>query len=461
MNMDYFFNPKSVAVIGASRFPKEVGHVIFRNFTEEGFGGKAFPVNPNTDRILGRRCYPSILKIKERVDLAVITVPARIVPLVLEECGKKGVPAAIIISAGFKEIGNKKLEKRIEKILKKYRIKCIGPNCLGIFDPYSQVDTFFLPRYKLERPGRGDIAFISQSGALSSVVMDWMAMKGYRISKFISYGNAVDLDEADLIEYLARDKKTRVICAYFEGVKRGRRFFEIAQTVSRKKPIIILKGGATDEGNKATLSHTGSLAGSAEVHSAAFRQAGIIEAKDLEQIFDFARVFSTQPRPKGNRVQVITDGGGFGVLAADSLVRNNLVLTKMRKDSINKLKKGLPPYVVLKNPIDLTGDADVERYRISIDAALDDPNVDMIVLIILFQIPTLTSEIVEIVSAANKRRKKPMVVIAAGGRYTEVLKKTLEDSGVPTFSYPGRSAEALRALYEYKGQASAVNPAPR
>ncbi len=452
--MDCFFNPKSVAVIGASRFPKEVGHVIFRNFMEGGFRGKSFPVNPKADRILDCRCYPSVLKIREKIELGVITVPARIVPLVLEECGKKGIPAVIIISAGFKEIGNEKLEKRIEKILKKHRIRCIGPNCLGVFDPYAQVDTFFLPRYKLERPGKGDIAFISQSGALGSVVMDWMAMKGYKISKFISYGNAVDLDEADLIEYLAGDKRTRVICAYFEGVKRGRRFFEIAKRVSGKKPVIVLKGGVTDEGTKATLSHTGSLAGSAEVHSAAFRQAGIIEARDLEQIFDFARALSTQPRPKGNRVQVITDGGGFGVLTADSLVKNNLTLAKMSKDNINTLKKGLPSYVVLKNPIDLTGDADAERYRIAIDAALDDPNVDMIALITLFQVPLLTSEIVEVVSAANRRREKPIVVIAAGGRYTEVLKKSIEDSGVPTFSYPERAVEALGALHGYRKKKS-------
>lgn len=446
--MDCFFNPKSVAVIGASRFPKEVGHVIFRNFMEGGFRGKLFPVNPKADKILGCRCYPSVLKIRERIELGVITVPARIVPLVLEECGKKGISAVIIISAGFKEIGNEKLERHIEKILKKHRIRCIGPNCLGVFDPYTQVDTFFLPRYKLERPGKGDIAFISQSGALGSVVMDWMAMKGYKISKFISYGNAIDLDEADLIEYLAGDKRTRVICAYFEGVKRGRKFFEIAKRVSGKKPVIVLKGGVTDEGTKATLSHTGSLAGSAEIHSAAFRQAGIIEARDLEQIFDFARALSTQPRPKGNRVQVITDGGGFGVLTADSLVKNNLTLAKMSKKSTEILKRNLPSYVVLKNPVDLTGDADAERYRITIDAALDDPNVDMIALITLFQVPLLTSEIVEIVSAANRRRKKPIVVIAAGGRYTEVLKKSIEDSGVPTFSYPERAVEALGALYD-------------
>jgi len=450
-NMDCFFSPKSVAVIGASRFPKEVGHVIFRNFMEGEFRGKVFPVNPNADKILGCRCYPSVVNIKEKIELAVITVPASIVPKVLKQCGKKGVQAVIIISAGFREIGNTNLEKDVEKILKKYKMKCIGPNCLGVFDPYSGVDTFFLPRYKLERPGKGDIAFISQSGALGSVVMDWMAMKGYKISKFISYGNAIDLDEADLIEYLARDKKTKVICAYFEGVRRGRKFFEVAKKVSRKKPIIVLKGGATEEGTKATLSHTGSLAGSAEVHSAAFRQAGIIEAKDLEQIFDFARTLSTQPKPNGNRVQVITDGGGFGVLTTDSLIKNRLTLAQMNIKNIKKLKKKFPSYVVLKNPMDLTGDADAERYRMSINAALNDPNVDMIAVITLFQIPTLTSEIVEIISAANRKKKKPMIVIAAGGRYTEVLKKSLEDSGVPTFSYPERAAEALGALYKYRG----------
>ena len=450
--MDCFFSPKSVAVIGASRFPREVGHVIFRNFLEGGFRGSVFPVNPNADSILGVRCYPSVLNIRERVELAVVTVPAKIVPLVLGECGRKGVRAVIIISAGFKEIGNAEMEDSIKAILKKYRMRCIGPNCLGVFDPYTGVDTFFLPKYKLERPGKGDIAFISQSGALGSVVMDWMAMKGYRISKFVSYGNAADVDEAGLIDYLSGDRRTKVICAYFEGLCEGRRFFEIAKAVARKKPVIVLKGGSTPEGGRATLSHTGSLAGSAEVHSAAFMQAGIIEAADLEQIFDFARVFSTQPKPKGNRVQIITDGGGFGVLAADSLARNKLSPAAMSEESMSELKKTLPTYVVLKNPMDLTGDADAERYRIAIDAALADPNVDMIALITLFQIPTLTSEIVEIVSEASERKLKPMVVIAAGGRYTEVLKKSLEDAGVPTFSYPERAIDALRALHEFRTQ---------
>jgi len=448
--LDCFFDPKSVAVIGVSRNPKKVGHVIFRNFIEGKFRGKLYPVNPNVSEILGYKCHPSVLKIPGRIDLAVISVPAQIVPKIMEECGKKKVPAVIIISGGFKEIGNIKLENEVIRILKKYRIRVVGPNCVGVFDPYSEVDTFFLPRYKLERPGEGNIAFISQSGALGSVVLDWMSMKGYKISKFISYGNAADVDEADLIEYLANDKRTRVICAYFEGVNDGRKFYDIVKKVANRKPVIALKGGKTTEGNKAVASHTGSMAGQSEIYSAAFGQSGVIEAENLEDIFDFARVLSTQPVPKGNRVQIITDGGGFGVLTTDWIISNGLKLAKMNQDSIKRMRKIFPEHVVLKNPIDLTGDADVERYRIAIDAALGDDNVDMIAIITLFQIPTLTAEITDVVSYFAERGKKPIVVIAAGGRFTEVLKKSMEDFGVPTFSYPEKAAKALRALYDYR-----------
>ncbi len=453
--LDYFFKPKSVAIIGASRDPKKIGHVIFRNFVEGGFSGRIFPINPNAEELFGHRCYPSVLDVEERIDLAVITIPAALVPNALEECGKKKVPAVIIISGGFKEIGNVELEDQVASILKKHRIRAIGVNCIGLFDPYTNVDTFFLPRYKLERPGKGRIAFISQSGALGSVVLDWMAMKGYKISKFISYGNATDVDEADLTEYLAEDKDTDVICAYFEGVKEGRKFYEIAKKVSSRKPVIVLKGGTTSEGTTAVASHTGSLAGSAQIFSAAFKQAGVIQANDLEQIFDFARVLSTQPSAKGNRVQIITDGGGYGVMTTDWLIKNGLTLAKMNAKTIERLKKAYPPHVVVKNPIDLTGDADTERYRVAMEAAMEDPDVDMVAVIILFQIPTLTPDIVDVVSAISDRKQKPLIVLAAGGRYTEVLKKSLEDFGVPCFSYPEEAAEALRALYEYGCHAKA------
>jgi acetyl coenzyme A synthetase (ADP forming)-like protein len=447
--MDKFFKPKSVAIVGASRSPKKVGHVIFRNFIEGGFAGKVYPINPNTEDLFGHKCYSSVSRVKGRIDLAVIAIPAPIVPAVLKQCGKKGIHAAIIVSGGFKEIGRKDIEDEIQRVAKKYRIRIIGPNCLGVYDAHSCVDTIFNPRYKLERPEEGRIGLMSQSGATMSVLLDWMAMKGYKASKFISYGNATDIDEADLAEYLAGDDETSVICIYFEGVRRGRKFYETVKKLSGKIPIIALKGGVTPAGHKAVSSHTGNLAGESVIYSAAFKQAGIIEARDLEQIFDFARVLSTQPVSKGKRVQIVTDGGGFGVLATDWVYKNGLELAQMQKSNCKMLEKLTPDHAVISNPIDLTGDATTEMYEKVINTALHDKNVDMIVVVALFQPPLLTADVTDVISDAGRKRKKPIVVVSAGGRYTEVLKKSLEDSDVPCFSYPERAVSALKALYDY------------
>jgi len=447
--MDYFFNPKSIAVIGASRHPRKIGHVVFRNFIESGFKGKLYPVNPNAEEMFGRKAYKTVKKIPGKVDLAIVVIPAKFVIQAIEDCGKKKIPAVIIITSGFKEVGNVELENQLIKTLKKYKIRAIGVNGLGVFDAYTGIDTFFLPRYKLERPEKGEIAFISQSGATGSVVMDWMAMKNYKVSKFISYGNATDIDEADLTEYLARDKKTKVICAYFEGVKEGRKFYETTKRLSKKKPIIVLKGGTTEAGTKAVSSHTGSLAGAAEVYKSAFKQAGVIQADGLEEIFDYARVLATQPMPKGKRVQIITDGGGFGVLQSDWLIKYGLDLAKMDKKYIDAMKKIFPPYVSLRNPMDLTGDADTPRYREAINAAMEDKNVDIVLVIVLLQVPALTPDVVDVIAEAAEKKTKPVIVVSAGGRYTEVLKKALEDAGVPTFSYTEAAAKALKVLCEY------------
>lgn len=446
--MDYFFNPNSIAVVGASKHPRKIGHVVFRNFLESGYKGKLYPVNPTADKLFGMKAYKTVLDIPDTVDTVIVVVPAKFVIPVIEQCGKKKIKCAIIITSGFREVGNIDLENKLARTLKKYKIRAIGVNGLGTFDAYTGMDTFFLPRYKLERPDKGDISFISQSGATGSVVMDWMAMKGYKISKFVSYGNATDVDEADLTEYLGQDKSTKVICCYFEGVKEGRKFYETTKKLSKKKPIIVLKGGSTEAGTKAVSSHTGSLAGAAEVYKAAFKQAGVIQAEGLEELFDYARILSTQPLPKGSRVQIITDGGGFGVLTADWLIKEGLEMAKMEKKTIERLRKIFPPYVSLRNPMDITGDADTERYREAINAAMDDPNVDIVVPIILFQVPALTPDVVDVVAEAAKG-KKPVIVISAGGRYTEVLKKALEEFGIPTFSYPHAAAKAIRVLVEY------------
>jgi len=447
--MDLFFNPKTVAVIGASAHPRKVGHVIFRNFAEGPFRGKVFAVNPGADELFGHKCYKSVLDIKERIDLAVIAIPAEAVIEALDECGRKGIRAAIIVTSGFKEIGNHELEEEVAASLKKNRIRAIGVNCLGVYDAYSGVDTMFLPSYKLERPGKGGIAFISQSGAVGSVVLDWMAMMGYKMTKFISYGNATDIDESDLIDYLAEDPKTKAICVYVEGIKDGRRFYDIARKHSKKKPIVVLKGGVTEQGSAAVSSHTGSLAGAKEIYATAFRQAGMVQATDVEQVFDYARVLSTQPRPKGRRVQIITDGGGLGIIATDWLIKNGMEMAKMDMKTIAELKKQFTSYAVVKNPIDLTGAATTEWYKTAIGAALEDNNIDMLMIIVLFQVPMLTPDVVEVIIEANKERRKPIIVVSAGGRYSEVLKKSLEDAGIPTFSSPARASEAMRALYDY------------
>lgn len=298
------------------------------------------------------------------------------------------------------------------------------------------------------QPG-GDIAFVTQSGAVGSVILDWMAMKGYRVSKFISYGNATDLDESDFIEYLANDKKTNVICLYIEGAKDGRRFYETLKKVSRKKPVIILKAGTTEQGVSAVSSHTGSLAGSTEIFNTVIKQGGAIKASNIEDIFDFARTLSMQPVPRGDRVQIITNGGGFGVLMTDWVIKKKLRLAKPDKSMIKKMKRQFPGYNVIGNPTDLTGDARAEGYRKALEFFLNDKSSDMIAVITLFQTPLLTAEIVDVIAEASRKTSKPIIVISAGGRYTEVLKKSLEEFSIPTFSYPERAANALRALHDY------------
>jgi len=448
--LDAFFYPKSVAVIGASRDTGHIGHVILENFASK-FNGKIFPVNPNAKTILGLKSYKSVLKIKEKIDLAIICVPAIAVPLVFDECGKKRIPAIIIISAGFNEIGNNELSNQLMKLIKKYKntSRVIGPNCLGILNTESNVDTLFMPSYRLNRPKKGNVSFISQSGALGSAVLDWAAMEEYGIAKFISYGNAFDLDETDLIEYLVYDKKTKVICAYIEGLKNGRKFFEKMRYLSKIKPIILLKGGTSSEGIKAVTSHTGSMAGSIEIFNALFKQTKLIKAENLLELFSFARIFSRVQKPKGKRIQIITDGGGYGVLAADAVAANNLVLAKATKKTIEKIRKIMPSHIILGNPMDLTGDVTNERYKTAINACLEDKNIDILLVIVLYQVPLLDSKIVEVIAELNALKKKPIIVLSVGGTYSELHRKALESEGVINFNYPFIAVKSIKALVDF------------
>ncbi len=442
MNLDMFFYARSIAIIGASREPGKIGNVIMTQLIGKNF--KLYPINPNADEILGHKAYKSVLEVSEKIELAVIATPAPTVPGILEECGKKEIKHAIIISAGFKETGNIELEKKLIDALKKNKISCIGPNCLGVFDAHTKLDTLFLPKERLRRPRPGVISFISQSGATGSAILDLAAYENYGFAKFISYGNAANVDESDLLEHLSKDPDTKVICMYVEGIKDGRKFLQAAKKC--KKPIIAIKGGVTSAGSKAALSHTGSMAGEAEVYYGAFKQAGIVTAHSLEELFEYAKLFEQeQKQAKGKRVQVITNGGGYGILSADAIEKYNLKLASPGKTILN-LKKVFPQSVIVSNPFDVLGDADNERYKLALNAAINDENNDSILVVVLTQTPLIDDGIVSIISEAYQKSQKPIVLVTTGSEYSAELKKRFEHQKIPCFTFP---ENAIRALAEY------------
>ncbi|MFC2174604.1 acetate--CoA ligase family protein [archaeon] len=446
--LKHVFNPGSIAMVGASATPGKIGHVILQGIIK-GFDGPIYPVNPHEKEILGLQCHPNVSAIPKKVGLAVIAVPAKLVPQVMADCGKKGVKAAIIISGGFSEVGKSELEEKVRRIADKHGISVIGPNCLGVFDSVTKVDTLFNPRYKMERPRPGGISFITQSGAVGAVVMDWAGAEGFGVSKFISYGNALNIDEVDLLDYLGKDDATKVICMYLEGTKRGKEFIKAAKRVSAKKPIVGIKAGKTEAGAKAVASHTGSLAGSAKVWKAAFSQAGVVEAEGIAEMFNYARVFAEQPLPKGDRVGIITNGGGFGVLATDACISNGLRVDPLSKATAQAIRKRVPDYAVVKNPVDLVGDADFHRYEAALDAMMNDKSIDSILCIILFQTADINSNVISVIAEASDKQKKPVICCAAGGAYSQLHSQLLEEAGVPTFSSLRAAADTLAAITYY------------
>lgn len=446
--LDKFFSPKSVAIVGASHTPGKVGYVIAENFSS-GFSGNVFFVNPDPKPIFGRETYPSVKSITEDLDLVVIAVKSTIVPKILKECVEKKVEAVIIISAGFSEIGKegKMLEDELKKIISKSKTRVIGPNVVGVFDPSTKVDTIFLPRGRMNRPKEGGISFISQSGAVGSTIIDWLSEESVGISKFISYGNAMDVNESDLLDYLANDPKTKVIAAYLEGIKSdGKKFIKSLKEATKKKPVIFLKSGKTSRGSQAAASHTGSIAGSAKIYSAVFKQFGAIEAQDWEELFDFAKAFSMQPLPKGDRLLIVTNGGGFGVLATDEAEREGLKLNPLPFDAVQKLQKVMPGYASLHNPLDLTADADSSRYEIAVEDSIK--KYDGIVLITLFQVPTLDEKIIDVASSFQSHGK-PILCCGTGGSFSRKLVGEMEAKGIPVYPTPERAVRAFAALAKF------------
>ncbi len=450
-DLRYILKPESVVIVGVSKTAGKVGHIILQNYINDGYSGRIYLVNKNAEEILGMKSYRRVTDIKEKgIDLAVIAVPAEAVPQVLEDCGKAKVKSAVVVSGGFAEIGKTELQDQITSIAKKYGIAMIGPNCLGVMDPRSRVNTLFLPSYKLSKPEIGGISFVAQSGAVGSTVLDLMAGEGFGISKFISYGNAADIDEVDILEYLMDDEETKVIAIYIEGIKRGKEFIELAKKITKKKPVVVLKAGRTAAGATAAHSHTAALAGSYEAHEAVFRQFGFTIANDISELLYYSKIFASEGAPGGNRIAIITNGGGAGVLTTDAIASSrDMKIAELSEKTKTALRKVMPPLVNMRNPLDLAGDADDKRYGAALEYLDADSQVDIMVVIILFQTPGADSRLAAQVASMKEKTDKPMLVLSIGAEYTEMHKRMMERSGLPVYDSPRAVALSLEALYRY------------
>jgi acetyltransferase len=444
MNLDKIFNPKSVAIIGASNQSLSVGFGITHNIFLGKKHRKIFLINPNQKKIFGQKTFASILDIKQVIDLAIIAVPAKIVPLVAKECAKCRPGGVIIISAGFSETGNngRKLEEEVKEIFKKVHIPLIGPNCLGIMKPNIGLNATFAP----STPKEGNIAFISQSGALIDSVISQSMQENYGFSLIISHGNEAGVSLPDFLRVAGEDKDTKVIALYLEGLKDGREFFEAAKKVSDIKPILVLKGGKSKKTQKTVSSHTGALAGNAELYSAMFEQAGVIEVESIEELFDSAKALSWQPKCK-NGIAIITNGGGAGILTADYCNKFNISLPSLSSQTKSLLEKSgkMHPAWSKDNPIDIVGDALSDRYEIAINSALKQKNINGLIVIQSLQIMTESLKNAQAIIRANKKwLKKPIATVFMGE--DRKIPQLLEKNNIPNYSDPLRAVKSFKAL---------------
>ncbi len=448
MKLNSIFRPQSVAIIGASRTPGKVGHILTKNILESNFEGKIWPINPKANEILGLKCHETILDVPEEIDLAIIAIPAYSVIQVAEECGKKGVKALVVVSAGFKEIGSKGaiLEKKLVEIGKKYNMRIQGPNCLGIINTATPLNLSFAAAM----PKQGRIGFISQSGALGTAVLDWVLQEEMGFHSFISLGNKADLDEIDFIEAMGEEKNISVILLYLESIENGRKFIDVATKVVEKKPIIILKGGTSSAGARAAGSHTGALVGSYLAYKTAFDKAGILLVDSVEELFNNAIAFSYQPIPKTEGVAIVTNAGGPGILATDLSERLNLRVANLSSETQNQLRNGLPEAASTGNPVDVLGDAKEDRYTFAIEKVLRDNYVGSLLVILTPQAMTESMSTAESLVRVHKQfNEKPIVAVFMGGEGVEEAQKYLNRNGIPCFDFPDKGMKTLSALYEY------------
>ena len=451
--VDPIFRPNSVAVIGASNRVGTVGHDLFRNILFSGYTGTLYPVNPKAASIAGVHAYTNIGEIPENIDLALVMVPPAAVPQVLEECGKKGVRGAVIVTAGFKEIGpaGAALEQQAIAVAHRHNIALVGPNCLGVIN--TDADIMLNASFGRRMPKHGNIAFLSQSGALCAGILDYARGRDVGFSKFISVGNKADVTEIDLLRYLANDDSTDVILMYLETLVDGRAFIELAREITgelaHRKPILAIKSGRTTQGAAAARSHTGALAGSDAVYDAIFAQAGILRIDTVEELFDFAVGFSRQPLPKGNRFAIVTNAGGPGIMATDASIRHGLELAKLRPETLESLKAKLPPTANFSNPVDVVGDATCDRYTAALEAVLGDPNVDGLVVLVTPQSMTDIEAIAHTIGRIAPTSKKPVLASFFGHVDVSAGVRILEQHGVPNYEFPENAARSLAAMCRY------------
>ncbi len=442
-SLDFFFNPASVAIIGASKTPGKIGHELLRNLTQSGFGGKIFPVNPKAGKILGYICYKSIVDVPSPVDLGIVVVPADLVEGVTRDCVTKQVKGIIIITSGFSEVGNKELEERIVEIARG-KLRIVGPNTFGIYYAGTKMNATFGPTKVLE----GHTAFITQSGALGLALMDWTTEEKYGVSAIVSIGNKSDVDDADLIEYFSSDSLTRSILIYMEGLKGGRKFYEISKSATRKKPIVVIKAGRSKRGAQAASSHTGSIAGQDTVFSAAFEQAGIMRAEGMTQAFDWIQAINENPVPKGENLAIVTNGGGVGVLATDKCEALGLKLTDISTNLADDLKQIMPSFGSVKNPIDITANADDVLYAKVLDVLFRSEDVDSIIALFCQTAnidPVLFAQ--AIISLRNKENfKKPLTCAFIGGHLSQIAYSTMLEGQFAAYPTAERAVDSMYAL---------------
>ena len=450
-DMETFFTPKSVALVGASASPGKIGNSILDSLVNYDFKGKVYPINPKADEIFGQKCYRSVADIPGDVDLVVVSVDLSMTPPVLEDCAKKGVRSVVIVSGGGKELGGERAayEAEVARLSKKHKVRVIGPNCIGVFNATNRLDTTFFNQIKMKRPKLGPVAFFSQSGTMGISMLESADVFG--LSKMISFGNRSDVDEADMIWYAANDPQTKVIGLYVEGFGDGRKFINVAKRVmkEKRKPIVIWKSGITTAGAKQAASHTGSLGGSYAIIMGAFKQAGIISVDSYQELVGVLKALAWQPAAKGNKIGLASNGAGPIVATLDKFESKELSVGKISSHAIKKIRNNFPPLYIIEekgNPIDITGGATAEDYRFIIKTFMDDSNIDIIMTWFVFQDEPLKETIIDYLEIFSKNKSKPILIGCNGGPYTAKISDLIEEKEIPVYQDIEMWLNAARAL---------------